>query len=969
MGRLGADSSVLIGQIAYMGAISCTSPASLYNSKQVIRQLFASCSSITPCFTVMHMAVMKQNFKRLEIYKDAAVSAAMIWTSSRADESALQTPGPTRSHLGNGPQKYLSIFLLPGPIPAPDRPASGAADLQLLYPTISSVLSSVLSPLPSSSPSLLSYPPMKHHIVAALSLVPASSILTRKNTAILSKYQDGRAKLYCPQDASSEFGVGWYIPVPSCDRRLLLTHILDPLPGCLLGCLVTLSSIPMAPGDDATEPAQKRVRVDSTESAIPITHQDLGIIRPRLHATSLISEGHPIEGADAGRFLILNFDATKRQLSIATKPRSPHGSFRCVLHLKSHEINDQLSTVLEVTSRSRDSQDSEGALYTTVNFSLERRPDEDHLSLHFVLNWNPAPHTLRNAPQRNLSQRVLATFFEKSTALNGSQAPKLTPQVFYESTHMPSQADTESLSYDVPGLVARLYPFQRRALRWLLAREGVRWNGQRPDKTPVLETLPDETNPALPLSFCPAKDANGDNMFVSSLHHVVSRSVESFRQQERNLRGGILAEEMGLGKTVEAISLILLHQRPPTQNLVFDAYTSQELQPTSATLIVTPATLKKQWLSEFERHAPGLRVMLYEGMKSSKREDADLVAQMTDEVDVVITTYNVLQAEIHFAEPPPERAMRHARQYRRPKSPLVQLSWWRVCLDEAQQVESGVSNAAKVARSIPRINAWGITGTPVKENIKDLWGLLLFLHYEPFASSQLIWDVMTTENTSLFKPLFNRLALRHTKRAVRNELELPPQNRYVITMPFTAIEEQHYQTQFRQLARGFGLDDRGAPLHSDWDPENPEIQDRMKQALAQLRQTVLHPELGPGRLRALAQKNKPLRTIDEVLQVMIDSAEATVRADQRSYIISKLKRGQLLENSPRVREALAIWTEAKAQIQTLVQQSREQMETELDTAKRAGLLDDLEVAGSVSSDEDEGDPEKYKYASSYVFCF
>ena len=115
--------------------------------------------------------------------------------------------------------------------------------------------------------------------------------------------------------------------------------------------------------------------------------------------------------------------------------------------------------------------------------------------------------------------------------------------------------------------------------------------------------------------------------------------------------------------------------------------------------------------------------MVYDGVKKHNGHESELIEKMANN-DVVITTYNVLQTEIHFAEPPPQRNMRLERKYHRPQSPLVQLSWWRVCLDEAQQIESGVSNAAKVARLIPRVNAWGVTGTPVKEDIKDLWGLL-----------------------------------------------------------------------------------------------------------------------------------------------------------------------------------------------------------------------------------------------------
>ena len=84
--------------------------------------------------------------------------------------------------------------------------------------------------------------------------------------------------------------------------------------------------------------------------------------------------------------------------------------------------------------------------------------------------------------------------------------------------------------------------------------------------------------------------------------------------------------------------------------------------------------------------------------------------------------------------------MRQEKRYARKRSPLTQIDWWRVVLDEAQMVENGVSNAAKVAQLIPRQNAWAVSGTPVKKDAKDLYGLLIFLRYQPYCLSLSLWD-------------------------------------------------------------------------------------------------------------------------------------------------------------------------------------------------------------------------------------
>jgi E3 ubiquitin-protein ligase SHPRH len=119
-----------------------------------------------------------------------------------------------------------------------------------------------------------------------------------------------------------------------------------------------------------------------------------------------------------------------------------------------------------------------------------------------------------------------------------------------------------------------------------------------------------------------------------------------------------------------------------------------------------------------------------------------------------------------------------------------------VLMDEAQMIESGVGNAAVVARMIPRINAWCVTGTPVRKDVNDLLGLLIFLRYEPYASIKHVWLSLISSHKQEFRKLFGILALRHSKKGVRDELKLPAQRRYVITMPFTPIEEQHYQVSF-----------------------------------------------------------------------------------------------------------------------------------------------------------------------------
>jgi E3 ubiquitin-protein ligase SHPRH len=269
----------------------------------------------------------------------------------------------------------------------------------------------------------------------------------------------------------------------------------------------------------------------------------------------------------------------------------------------------------------------------------------------------------------------------------------------------------------VEELESELYPFQKRAVQWLLRKEGVEWSASGSVKAAA--SLP--SNNTLPNSFIQGTDAFGRPCYVSHLFGIVTLDLGPFLSSEHQLKGGILAEEMGLGKTVEMISLITLHKRPTIGvTSVFDTFTGREVEKTAATLIIAPPSIVPQWISEINRHAPHLRVLHYEGIKAkSKVKPADLLKNLAS-ADIVISTYSVLAAEINFTQLNPTKTLRKESKYPRPKSPIMQLSWWRILLDEAQMVESGVSKAAIVARMIPRENAWCVTGTPVRKDVNDL---------------------------------------------------------------------------------------------------------------------------------------------------------------------------------------------------------------------------------------------------------
>ena len=520
------------------------------------------------------------------------------------------------------------------------------------------------------------------------------------------------------------------------------------------------------------------------------------------------------------------------------------------------------------------------------------------------------------AESRNNKQNDLLTYLTSDS--NHKVSDAWSPSDFYESVHVPERDNNKADKLEVPGLECQLYPFQKRAIHWLLCRENVDEHGN-----PIADSIPSFRE--LAHGFFMSTDADGRTIYINQWLGIATTDPNIFDNHATRVSGGILAEEMGLGKTVEVISLLLLHKRRMTEQTKIKKEGS--LRSSGSTLIVAPASILQQWQSEIHMHAPSLKAMIYEGIKTVTKtsKEEDMVEELL-KYDVILATYHTLAKEIHFSGNAPQRSLRHEPQYKRKLSPLVQIHWWRCVLDECQMVESGVSHAAQVANQIPRHHAWAISGTPLQKDASDLFGLLTFLRLEPYSHSLPLWNRLVEKHKTTFKELFGVIALRHTKDLVRKDIQLPPQKRVVITVPFTQIEEQYYSNMFREMCDSCGFDFDGSPLSDDSSPDDPSLVERMRSWLSRLRQLCLHPEVGDRNRRALGHAEGTLRTVGEVLQVMMDQNETATRTEERSYFLSRLRRGQILEFAKQTEDALEIWLGILNQSQKVVEECRNELE-------------------------------------------
>lgn len=338
-------------------------------------------------------------------------------------------------------------------------------------------------------------------------------------------------------------------------------------------------------------------------------------------------------------------------------------------------------------------------------------------------------------------------FFPDRSRNEAEHTQPWTPQDFYESVHVPDRNQRCDLG-DL--LESQLYPFQERAVTWMLEREGVTFeDGQTAAISPA-ELKDPET-----IRFEEVRDSSGTTCYVNHLQAIISRHKPKY--DGHRMSGGLLAEEMGLGKTVELMALTSLHRRTGTLgNRIFDNTSGTDVLPSKATLIVTPTSILPQWRSELRKHAPRLRVMHYEGIPppTKKHDEEQVLEDLTSNFDVILTTYQVLAREVHFAEDPPARNMRQERKFERKRSPLVQVQFWRAVMDEAQMIETSVTAAARVACRIPRIHSWAVSGTPLRKDVSDLHGLLIFLRFKPLDEDIRLWSHIVMNHRHVFRKIF-----------------------------------------------------------------------------------------------------------------------------------------------------------------------------------------------------------------------
>jgi non-specific serine/threonine protein kinase len=260
---------------------------------------------------------------------------------------------------------------------------------------------------------------------------------------------------------------------------------------------------------------------------------------------------------------------------------------------------------------------------------------------------------------------------------------------------------------------------------------------------------------------------------------------------------------MGLGKTLQALTW-LLNEHVAVEGKVTNAE--------NASLVVCPTSVASNWLAEAAKFTPGLKVVKLTGSNRDKLYD------QIKNADLVVTTYAILRLDL-------------ARLQRR--------TWHAVILDEAQNIKNPESQTAIAAKKIKSKHRFALTGTPLENNLLELWSVFDFLmpdfldQKSMFKSRYVRSGAETPEDVAGLRIKIKPFMLRRVKSEVATEL--PPKTEQTIRIAL-APEQQELYDKVRALTKQKIYDtiaERGVAGSTV----------AILDALLKLRQVACHPKL------------------------------------------------------------------------------------------------------------------------------
>ncbi|OJJ82900.1 putative SNF2 family helicase/ATPase [Aspergillus glaucus CBS 516.65] len=224
---------------------------------------------------------------------------------------------------------------------------------------------------------------------------------------------------------------------------------------------------------------------------------------------------------------------------------------------------------------------------------------------------------------------------------------------------------------------------------------------------------------------------------------------------------GILADEMGLGKTLQTISFL--------------GYLRYVCDIPGPHLVAVPKSTLDNWKREFEKWTPDVKVLVLQGDKEERQRliNEELLAE---NFDVCITSYEMVLRE---------------------KTHLKKFAWEYIIIDEAHRIKNEESSLAQIIRVFNSRNRLLITGTPLQNNLHELWALLNFLLPDVFGDSEAFDQWFSTQDSDQDTVVqqLHRVLRPFLLRRVKSDVEksLLPKKEINLYVPMSEMQVKWYQ--------------------------------------------------------------------------------------------------------------------------------------------------------------------------------
>ncbi|KAL8832956.1 MAG: hypothetical protein Q9170_004616 [Blastenia crenularia] len=268
-------------------------------------------------------------------------------------------------------------------------------------------------------------------------------------------------------------------------------------------------------------------------------------------------------------------------------------------------------------------------------------------------------------------------------------------------------------------------------------------------------------------------------------YYNVITGQEEHKKPSESL-GGILADMMGLGKTLSILSLVV-HDLPAAKEFAAQKPPAPEedeaplARNSKTTLLVSPLSTVANWEEQIKTHiaSGALTYYIYHG--SSRNKDIEMLSRF----NLIITTYQIVSSEFS------SRGSKKGEG-----SPLFQTNFYRIVLDEAHSIREQATKQSQAICALSAQRRWAVTGTPVQNKLDDLGALIKFLRVKPFSDrggfSQYILSPFKIADPEIL-PKLRLLVDSITLRRLKDRIDLPDRKEETVRLRFSSEEEKLYE--------------------------------------------------------------------------------------------------------------------------------------------------------------------------------